>query len=47
MYAYGQELGIEVILAHAYIDKDVAVSSSVIRQLLSEGNVSEAASCLG
>ena len=44
---YGQELGIEVILAHAYIDKDVAVSSSVIRQLLSEGNVSEAASCLG
>lgn len=44
---YGQELGIEVILAHAYIDKDVAVSSSVIRQLLSEGNVSDAASCLG
>ena len=44
---YGQELGIEVILARAYIDKDVAVSSSVIRQLLSEGNVSEAAACLG
>ena len=40
-------MGIEVILAHAYIDKDVAVSSSVIRQLLSEGNVSEAAACLG
>lgn len=44
---YGQELGIEVILARAYINKETAVSSSVIRQLLSEGNVSEAGACLG
>ena len=44
---YGQELGIEVILARAYIDKETAVSSSGIRQLLLEGCVSEAAACLG
>ncbi len=44
---YGQELGIEVVPACAYINKDAAVSSSVIRHLLLEGNVSEAAECLG
>lgn len=56
---YGQALGMEVILAHAYMSKDVvpgfsagagremAVSSSCIRRLLSQGNVSEAAAGLG
>lgn len=44
---YGQELGIEVILAQAYSDGGMTVSSSAIRRLLSEGNVSEAENCLG
>lgn len=44
---YGQELGIEVIRARAYINKETAVSSSAIRRLLQEGHVSEAASWLG
>lgn len=44
---YGQELGIEVIRAHAFINKDTAVSSSAIRRLLQEGHVSEASSWLG
>lgn len=44
---YGHEQGIEVILAQAYSNKDITISSSVIRRLLLEGNVSEAATCLG
>ena len=45
---HGKELGIEVLLARAYIYNDeAAVSSSVIRQLLLSGNVSEAAKYLG
>lgn len=44
---YGRELGMEVLLAHAYFNKEVTVSSSVIRHLLLEGNVLEAADCLG
>lgn len=44
---YGQEQGIEVILAKAYANKDITVSSSVIRRLLLEGDVAEAATCLG
>lgn len=44
---YGQEQGIEVILAQAYSNKDITVSSSVIRRLLLEGDISEAAACLG
>lgn len=44
---YGQELGMEVLLAHAYsYNEDSTVSSSVIRQFLHEGKVSEAADCL-
>lgn len=44
---YGHEQGIEVILAQAYSNKDITISSSVIRRLLLEGNVSEAVTCLG
>lgn len=44
---YGKELGIEIILAQAYHDKEVAISSSMIRRLLAEGNVSKAAIYLG
>ena len=44
---YGQEQGIEVILAQAFSNKDITVSSSAIRRLLLEGDVSEAANCLG
>ena len=44
---YGRQLGMEVLLAKAYSNKEIAVSSSVIRHLLLEGNVSEAADCLG
>lgn len=44
---YGQEMGMEVILARAYsYNEDIAVSSSVIRQFLQQGKVSEAADCL-
>ncbi|MCD8183137.1 MAG: bifunctional riboflavin kinase/FAD synthetase [Bacteroides sp.] len=44
---YGQELGMEVILARAYSNDGIMVSSSVIRRLLSEGNASDAGDCLG
>lgn len=44
---YGQELGIEVILAQAYSNAGMTISSSAIRRLLLEGDVSEAANCLG
>lgn len=44
---YGQELGIEVVLAQAYSNNGITVSSSAIRRLLLEGNVSEAENCLG
>ena len=44
---YGQELGMEVILAQAYSNNEMTVSSSAIRHLLLEGDVSEAANCLG
>lgn len=50
---YGQALGMEILLARAYTYKrevaetEVTISSSVIRRLLQEGNVSEAAEYLG
>lgn len=44
---YGQELGMEVLLAHAYsYNEDSIVSSSIIRQFLQQGKVAEAADCL-
>lgn len=44
---YGQELGMEVLLAHAYsYNEDSTVSSSTIRQFLQQGKVSEAADYL-
>lgn len=49
---YGKELGIEVLRARAFSYYDAkyeehTVSSSAVRRLLLEGNVSEAAECLG
>lgn len=47
---YGKELGMEVLLARAYFinnEKEITVSSSVIRRLLREGDVSMAAEYLG
>lgn len=44
---YGQEMGMEVLLAHAYSsDENITVSSSMIRHFLQQGNVSSAAECL-
>jgi len=44
---YGQELGIEVIQAKAYLLNGVGVSSSMIRSFLQEGEVELAEQCLG
>lgn len=45
---YGKELGMEVLLAKPYMLPDgKAVSSSLIRHLLKEGNITEANSYLG
>lgn len=44
---YGDELGIDVIRAHARIINDVTISSSVIRRLLHAGDVGLAATYLG
>ncbi|MBR1547313.1 MAG: riboflavin biosynthesis protein RibF [Prevotella sp.] len=48
---YGRQLGIEVLALSEYKDADGAeaesVSSSLIRRLISEGRVAEAARCLG
>lgn len=44
---YGEQLGIEVIRAHARIINDVTISSSAVRRLLHVGDVSQAATYLG
>ena len=44
---YGNELGISVVKAEPLQTEGMKVSSSAIRQLLSEGRVDEAARCLG
>lgn len=43
----GNSLGIEVVAAEKFADDDIAVSSSVVRRHLLEGNVHEAATALG
>ena len=45
--AYGHEMGIEVVRAKAFEKGGVKVSSSVVRTLLSDGEVELAAQCLG
>ncbi|MEG1686152.1 MAG: bifunctional riboflavin kinase/FAD synthetase [Bacteroides sp.] len=44
---YGQEIGVEVVKAQAYMMNGVNVSSSVIRLLLQEGEVGMVTKCLG
>lgn len=44
---YGKELGIQVLQAQALTEEGVSISSSVIRNLLKEGNVAQANHYLG
>lgn len=44
---YGQELGITVCLGLPLIADNIKISSSTIRRLLDEGNMTEAHQCLG
>jgi len=44
---YGQEVGLDVIRATAFIHEGEAISSTRVRKLLHEGKVEEASFCLG
>ena len=44
---YGRELGIEVVAGRPFEQDGMRVSSSYVRQLLTEGKVNQAAVCLG
>lgn len=44
---YGEEIGMEVVKARAYVANGVNISSSVIRAFLSEGEIHLANKCLG
>lgn len=44
---YGEAMGMEVVLAHAYTSGDIQISSSVVRNFLHEGKVEMACRCLG
>lgn len=44
---HGRELGIEVVQAQPLVESGVGISSSLVRRLLSEGDVAAAARCLG
>ena len=44
---YGEEIGMQIVLARAYIYKEIHISSSVIRDYLHQGDVKMAARCLG
>lgn len=44
---YGEEIGMEVVKARAYVTNGVSISSSVIRAFLSEGEIHLANKCLG
>ena len=44
---YGEEIGMQIVLARAYIYKEIHISSSVIRDYLHQGDVKMAERCLG
>lgn len=44
---YGEELGVEVLLADAMDVEGVRVSSSYVRHIIAEGNMTAATACLG
>ena len=46
-YRYGEELGIYIVRAREYTDGENKISSSVIRRLLKEGDVTHASQFLG
>ncbi|MBR1933175.1 MAG: bifunctional riboflavin kinase/FAD synthetase [Prevotella sp.] len=44
---YGREMGIEVLCGQPYSEDGLRFSSSVVRQLIGDGRMAEAARCLG